>query len=198
MVKFLRLEKNQALWLCHCDCDINSESRKEVLATTTQLTRKRSNKQSCGCIKTLLCSTRFLTYGLYKHPYYRIWTSMKARCYYSKHKQYKDYGGRGIKVCKEWLNSFVDFLVDMGRKPSKDYQLDRIDNDKDYCFENCRWVSKIEQMNNRRNTIYLIYKNEKKSLSEWSRTLGISRETIRKRIKLGWSIEKILGKTENE
>ena len=85
-----------------------------------------------------------------KHPLYRAWKGMRERCNYKKHKDYKSYGGRGIKVCERWNNSFENFLEDVGKKPEKSYSLDRIDFNGNYEPGNVRWADKKTQANNRR------------------------------------------------
>ncbi len=98
------------------------------------------------------------------------WTMMKQRCYNEKYTQYKDYGGRGIKVCGRWLGpeGFMNFLNDMGKRP-EGCSLDRIDNNKSYSPDNCRWATREEQSNNTRNNVIIEYCGEMHTLSEWSR-----------------------------
>ena len=91
-------------------------------------------------------------HGLRNTPEYEIWAGMKARCYNEKHIRYKRYGGRGIKVCERWLNSFQSFYDDMGKRPSDKYQIDRIDTNGDYEPNNCRWVTAEENNQNRSST----------------------------------------------
>jgi hypothetical protein len=81
-------------------------------------------------------------------PEYISWSNMKAHCYNPKHKFYHNYGGRGIRICNRWLQSFKNFLADMGNKPGPDYSLDRKNNDSNYEPKNCRWATRKEQMNN--------------------------------------------------
>ncbi len=119
-------------------------------------------------------------------PEYRAWTRIKVRCYNRKQRNYHLWGGKGIKVCKEWLNSYEKFLLDMGRRPTSQHSLDRIDNNKDYSKKNCKWATKKEQNSNRSNNI--IFDN--KTSDEVSRELGGCRYLIRSRLKRGWSIEK--------
>ena len=112
---------------------------------------------------------------------YNCWLDLRRRCNTITCKAYKNYGGRGIKVCKEW-DSFNTFLLDMGQKPFSDYSIDRIDNNKDYCKENCRWVSKKIQNVNRRNVKQIFYLNETKCLTEWCNVLKIPYQPMRRRI----------------
>jgi hypothetical protein len=106
--------------------------------------------KSCGCSRINRIVTSTKTHGLSKSSEYRSWYAMKARCSNPNYKNYKYWGGRGIKVCDRWFNSFENFIQDMGRKPANT-SLDRIDNDGNYESVNCRWATKTEQQNNRRN-----------------------------------------------
>lgn len=90
-------------------------------------------------------------HGMTNTPTYGVWVNMRRRCYDPKHPDFKHYGGRGINVCDEWRDSFLKFYEDMGEKPRK-LQIDRIDNDGDYCKENCRWTTPSINLTNRRNT----------------------------------------------
>lgn len=100
------------------------------------------------------------------------------------------YGKRGIKVCDEWKDSFLNFYNDMG-EPVKGMQLDRINNDEDYSKDNCRWVSAKENCNNKRNNRNVTFNNKTQSITQWSREIGISDKILRQRIdRDGWSIEK--------
>lgn len=131
-------------------------------------------------------------------PEYRSWLAMKSRCYYSKNIEYKNYGARGITVCEEWRNSFEKFLEDMGEKPDKSYTLDRIDNSQNYCKDNCKWSSKIEQSNNTRKNVFIEYNGEKLTLAQWSEKLGINKQTLKTRYNQGWSIEKMFSTTNSK
>ena len=118
-------------------------------------------------------------------PEYRTWASIKSRCYNPKVISYKDYGGRGIKVCFEWINSYENFLKDMGRRPIGKYSIERIDNNKGYSKENCKWILLIDQLRNRRNSI--IFNDE--TSDKASKRLGGSRYLVRSRLFRGWLIK---------
>lgn len=131
------------------------------------------------------------THGLTETTEYSIWTNMKTRCNNHNNEFYKDYGGRGIKICAEWENSFENFYADMGKRPSKKHTLDRINNDNGYSVDNCRWAIKKVQANNRRNNILIEYNGVSKTLKQWCEELELNYKNTHKRIKnLGWSIEK--------
>lgn len=116
------------------------------------------------------------------HPLYACYNNMKTRCYNPRNASYKNYGGRGIKVCDRWLDSFWLFLVDMGEKPSPKHSLDRIDNHGDYSKENCRWATPEEQMNNVRYNVLLTHDGRTMTATEWAREIGIGVSTIYARI----------------
>lgn len=106
-------------------------------------------------------------------PEYRTWKSIHTRCYNEKHKQYHDYGGRGIRVCDRW-HTYENFLADMGRRPSSEYSIDRRDNDLDYLPDNCRWATRREQGANKRTTIYVTSNGQTKCITDWLNERGIS------------------------
>ena len=119
---------------------------------------------------------------------------MKTRCLNKNYTQYKDYGGRGIKICDRWLgpDGFVNFLNDMGERP-QDKTLDRIDVDGDYKPYNCRWATRQEQSNNMRTNIFIEYNGEKNTIPEWSRKKGFSPEVLYNRIMIyKWTPERAL------
>lgn len=116
-----------------------------------------------------------------KTPTYWTWGSMKSRCYYKKDKDYANYGGRGITVCKEWLESYDNFVFDMGIKPAN-MTIDRIDSNGNYEPSNCRWVSMKVQQNNRRNNVKIIHDDKNLTLSQWAEELNIKKGTLRARV----------------
>lgn len=140
----------------------------------------------------------------------KIFTGMKQRCYNKKNKYYKDYGGRGITICKEWLDdtvivvdghfgskgwfAFKEFSLSNGY--ASNLSIDRIDNNKGYSPENCRWVNAKVQSNNKRNSVIIEYKGNKKTLAQWAEYLGMPYETLKNRYyKYGHNGDLICSKT---
>lgn len=120
-------------------------------------------------------------------PEHRAWCAMRQRCNNPNAQAYANYGGRGITVCDRWL-IFDAFLEDMGKKPTPEHQLERIDNNAGYSPENCTWATRIEQQNNRRTTRYMTANGETLPCAEWARRLGTTVPTIANRVtKSGWS-----------
>lgn len=172
-----------ACWRCACECG------KEVVVSGSDLRTEKT--KSCGCLNSERSSLRFKKHGKSKTRIYMIWCSMLKRCNNESDKGYKNYGGRGIKVCKRWLK-FENFFADMGEKPSGK-SLDRIDNDGDYCPENCRWATRKQQARNTRAVALFEMDGKRKSIAEWAELYGISSLRIWYRVnKLGWDLKKAL------
>jgi hypothetical protein len=135
------------------------------------------------------------THGLSKSPEYKAWRSMRLRCCVPTTRRYtwSRYGGRGIKVCDRWLESFENFYADMGPRPTPSHSLDRIDNDGPYSPENCRWADLKQQSNNKRNNQKFSYKGIEKTIAQWARDFNLSDATLRARLlKFKWPIDEAL------
>jgi len=120
---------------------------------------------------------------------------MKTRCYNPHRAKYERYGGRKIGVCERWLGNsgFINFLKDMGTRPSKAHSIDRIDNNKGYSPSNCRWATNIEQSRNRSTTHHITFQGETRTISEWAAATGLNYDTLKSRLnQLGWDVEKAL------
>jgi hypothetical protein len=166
-------------WECLCSCG------NKVVIETAKITTK--HKKSCGCLK----GKSAIKHGKSHTPEYHSWSNLKARCSNPKFIGYHNYGGRGIKVCEWWLNSFDNFYADMGPRPGKKYSIDRIDNDGNYEPGNCRWATVKQQADNRRSNILIDCKGTLIPLKQACENLGLEYKTIFARIKiLGWTTEK--------
>lgn len=125
-----------------------------------------------------------------------VWNQMHFRCGNPKARQYKDYGGRGIKVCERW-DSLQAFIDDMGPRPTGT-SIERIDNDGDYCPENCRWATKIEQMANTRRTVWITARGKTMTLPQWAKELGVPASRLNSRCrKYGWSDEEVIERSRH-
>lgn len=183
---------------CKCRCGtIKKISTYHVINNKTK---------SCGCLQSELTTKKNLTHGKSKTPEFRIWQSMKYRCKNKTDNGYKNYGGRGIRVCQSWRESFQAFLTDMGRRPSRRYSIDRINNDGNYscghCVEckakkwtaNCQWATRKSQRINTRDAIYITYQNKKLPLLQWARKFKIYHTTIRSRLNKGLPLDLVFSK----
>ena len=137
VIKRIFPNKNRkAVWQCRCDCGKITDVQSSCLLN--------GNTRSCGCLRG-----GKITHGKTNTPIYNIWKGMLQRCYYKKHKHYKDYGGRGIQVDSKWKNSFEAFFTDMGDRP-EGLTIDRINVNGNYCKANCRWATRTQQARNQR------------------------------------------------
>jgi hypothetical protein len=175
-------------WICQCECG----TVKSI--NTSELNRKSSKNhtaaKSCGCWR----KDKHRTHSQTNTPIYRTWQSMKRRCYQSKDKFYKWYGGRGITVCGRWLASFENFYSDMGEKPTPKHQIDRIDSNGNYEPSNCRWTTAKENSNNRRSNRLFTHNGKTQTLTQWCEEFGLKYKTCHSRIfRDGKSFEEVFG-----
>lgn len=185
-------KEGRSWFICKCKCG----NITPPIRGTTLIQKLVS---SCGCITSELISKSKIKHGICKRigksrtytTEYNTWLAIKNRCLNNKCIQFKDYGGRGIKICDRWLNSFENFLEDMGHKPSMNYSIDRKENNKDYCKENCRWATRIEQQNNKSNNNHLTINNETHTIAEWAKIKNIKYSKLLYRVKMNMPIDKL-------
>lgn len=166
-------------YLCRCDCGA------EVAVLSGHLSK--GHTQSCGCYQKDKAYSHNIRHGhtswrTQSSPTFNSWAHMIQRCTNPKNRGFKNYGGRGITVCDRWLESFENFLSDMGEKP-KGKSLDRKNNNGNYEPGNCRWATPKEQGNNTRRNVYFEYQGQRKTLSQWARFFKIDSEILRRRLK---------------
>ena len=177
-------------WICLCDCG--------VFCTVAAASLKNLTTKSCGCL------LREFTNSIRKHgcshangkgkpsAEYRTWQDMLTRCRSTDPARYALYGGRGITVCDRWLNSFENFLMDMGPRPGLGYSIDRKNNNLGYSPDNCHWATDIQQARNKRNNRIITINGESKTLPEWAEIHNKPQYLVRLRIRRGWEPERAL------
>lgn len=164
--------KTDSCWHCACDCGRMVIRRSRVLL-------RGDNEQSCGCFATKALIERSTTHNLSFHPLFGVWRGMRKRCNNPKHEAYDRYGGRGIKVCERWQNSFEAFLADMGTPPFG-MTLDRVDTNGHYEPGNCRWATRKTQGENSRSTVWVTLYDERMTLTDAATILGTNRGNLRR------------------
>jgi hypothetical protein len=195
ITRFIRVDKNwNYIWECKCDCgNIINVRYNNLLNGSTK---------SCGCLKREKTIERSTKHGLSGGQgnytrLYRIWLNMRRRCNNRRDQDYPYYGGRGIKVCKEWDNyaAFHDWAMKNGY--ADHLTLDRINNNGDYCPENCRWATRKEQARNTRQNHFITFNGKTMTIAEWAEYLGVSSTVLRTRLYRGWPIERALTRPVN-
>lgn len=169
-------------WVCKCECG-------QVREVSTNALRS-GHSRSCGCFKDECAGNRVRTHGKTESREYAIWQAMKTRCGNPNSEGYQNYGGRGISVCERWVDSFPNFLSDMGKtKPGE--SIERIDVNGNYEPTNCKWASRVEQARNTRRNRVLTLNGVSKCLKEWATDLGIDQASLRERLEK-WTLEAAL------
>jgi len=174
-----RATNNERRWRCKCACGT------EVIVRHGGL--KSGKTQSCGCFHLERCAEARRTHGFAsrktkRNPLYGIWVHIRDRCGNRKCKQYKWYGGRRIAVCERWMK-FENFYTDMAKGYRKGLFLERIDNDGDYCPENCRWATNNEQSVNKTTTRYISFNGRTHALAVWARMMDVGTSVLWTRIR---------------
>ena len=164
-------------WFCKCQCGNFIE------AITGEL--NRGAVKSCGCLRRNALGIRSRTHNMRHTAEWQVWAQMLGRCNNPKNKGYKNYGGRGITIeDPDWLK-FENFYRDMGARPSPELTLERANNNRGYCKENCIWADRFQQSGNRRNVHLISINGEIKSIAAWTRILGFSAYPVYHRIGRG-------------
>lgn len=179
-------------WLCKCDCGEVTTVRGEGLKT--------GNTKSCGCIRKENSKAigennrkyKKLQYNDDFKKLYGVWIGLKRRCLNTSYEKYKNYGARGITLCKQWLdfNNFYKWAINNGYR--RGLSIDRINNSKGYKPSNCRWANNLIQQRNRRNSKMLTFENRTLCITEWAEIFNINISTLRGRLRNNWTTEKAL------
>lgn len=184
----LPVKNGDSIVRCICECD------NEWTGISAKL--KCGHTKSCGCLDRDVLMKRNIKHGEAtrnkKSRLYSIWSDMRKRCNNPNHKFFKYYGGRGIVVYSEWNNFVVFSTWAMANGYKEDLELDRKDNDGHYSSENCRWVTRKDNMRNTRFNRLVTINGKTKPMAEWSEIAGLKRGTIQMRLKLGWPEGKLL------
>lgn len=166
-------------WLCLCDCGVEKEVNGVYL--------KNGQIRSCGCYNLEVLSKTKTTHGMSKTKLYRVWSGMVTRCYNKKRPGYYWYGGKGIKMSKEWRSDFMAFYNDMAATYKRYLELDRINVNGDYCKENCRWITHKENCRNKTNNILISHGDKVKCAKEWAEIYNLNYVGVAFRKKKGYS-----------
>lgn len=178
VISFSHMNRNVSFWSARCECGVIKTYRGAML--------KNGHTKSCGCLRRELTAARMRiqskTHGLTYSPEWRSWRSMKNRCLTPTHKSYDRY--KNISICDRWIDSFENFLADMGPKP-RGTSLDRIDTYGGYSPENCRWATPQQQARNTSRNRIIEHNGQSLTLKEWAEKIGVARDTIARRLRSG-------------
>lgn len=170
-----------SIWNVACDCGVIKTIKAGYLT--------HGQTKSCGCLKKMR-GVRNMTHGKSRTRAYKSWLKMRQRVFDVNNNRYAEYGARGITICERWA-SFENFFSDMGERPDGRFSIERIDNNGNYCPENCRWATPKEQGRNTRSNCIITAFGETMCATDWAKKLGLQVGTFNMRRKLGWTMEEI-------
>lgn len=185
-----RKDKKRMYYVCKCSCGTQKIVRRDGLTSGAIL--------SCGCLQKEKATEANTKHGFYKERLYKVWDGMKQRCSNPNHKEYSKYGGKGISVCPEWKNDYLafrEFMLSRGYDPKAPFgecTIDRIDNNGNYCPENCQIITIQEQQHNRETSSFYYLDGKRYTLTQISEKTGIKRVTLQGRLRRGFSIEEAI------
>lgn len=171
-------------WWFRCDCGTIKSIR------ATHVTAKAI--RSCGCLNREAATARRLIHGQSHTALYLVWQMIISRCENPTVVGYDNYGGRGIRICDQWRDSFETFSKDIGLRPTPYHSIDRINTDGNYEPGNCRWATRAEQARNTRRNHNITWDGQTLCLVDWAKKLGIKRETLARRFDNGWSVARAM------
>lgn len=171
-------------WLCKCDC-----GNKIIVYGSNLRSGHTKSCIQCGYDLMKALNTK---HGHSNTPIYYVWNTMLSRCYRQSSNSFQNYGGRGIKVCAEWhdAKTFISWAIQNKYAPGM--EIDRIDVDGDYCPENCRFIPRLENANNKTNNKLIEYNGEKRTIAEWSRYFEVNYKNLSRNLKKGYSLEEAI------
>lgn len=173
------------MWKCRCDCG------KESVVVGGDL--KNGGTKSCGCLRAEVQLTSAKTHGGSRTREYKIYQGMIFRCINPKARGYEHYGGRGISVAPRWMQSFENFIADMGMAPTSRHSIDRFpDPNGNYEPKNCRWATSKQQARNRNTSAFIEVEGQQVNVADAADNAGLSYELVRTRLRMGWTVSKTL------
>lgn len=178
--------RGRTSFVCRCDCGTDKVVASNALSTGTT--------RSCGCLGVESRRNRATTHGMTETAEHRCWAKMKSRCLNRSDRGFGNYGGRGIRVCDRWVNSFEAFYADMGPRPTPDHSLERVDVNGHYEPGNTVWTTRRAQSRNRRNNRMVTVDGVTRTLTEWCELVGLAYDTVRRRLDDGMSPDVALSK----
>lgn len=183
-----RGSRSRAHWFCLCDCG----SSVDVEACNL----RQGRQVSCGCHRAEVTTARSLRHGHARRDCetaeFKVWMGIIKRCCNVKDHNYMKYGARGITICDAWRHDYPAFLRAVGRRPTPEHSIERIDNGGNYEYGNVRWATRKEQGRNKRNNRLITFNGETKPVSQWAEEMGIQSKLIYGRLYKGWSPDRAL------